>query len=406
MMGNVVPPAMGRRRRDSLDGYEMIEDHHNEIKHRPSTQLAMSTARGGGAGRGDEEAQVDRSEDGDRNKMRGRAILLLVAFLYGTLNVVLRQLYATPGPPSASMLSSSRGWLAALCFLPAMSQIRQEVGKSASGGREISPDGDKQASLVRVAIELAFWNAATQGLVNVGLLFTESARASFLTQTSVVITPLISSLQGNRVGRNVWMGCAAALAGLALLSTEGGDSVAASADGIAAGFSGLSFSGGDLLVLGGAVCWSIYIVRTAAIGDRYPEVSLQAVKTVALAMMYTSWLIFSAISCFNSGGWDAVAGLWLGWQNLTAWALLLYSAVGPGALADVLQQNGQKQVSASEANVILCSEPIFTAILAFLIAGETTSATENAGGALVILAAVIASTSSLTNSDDGDDVEV
>ena len=405
MMGNVVPLAMGRRRRDSLDGYEIIEDHHNEIKHRPSTQLAMSTARGGGAGRGDEEAQVDRSEDGDRNKMRGRAILLLVAFLYGTLNVVLRQLYATPGPPSASMLSSSRGWLAALCFLPAMSQIRQEVGKSASGGREISTDGDK-ASLVRVAIELAFWNAATQGLVNVGLLFTESARASFLTQTSVVITPLISSLQGNRVGSNVWMGCAAALAGLALLSTEGGDSVAASADGIAAGFSGLSFSGGDLLVLGGAVCWSIYIVRTAAIGDRYPEVSLQAVKTVALAMMYTSWLIFSAISCFNSGGWDAVAGLWLGWQNLTAWALLLYSAIGPGALADVLQQNGQKRVSASEANVILCSEPIFTAILAFLIAGETTSATENAGGALVILAAVIASTSSLTNSDDGDDVEV
>ena len=373
-----------------MEGYEMIEEYHQYAS--TSTELAMSTVRGGGGTGADEEAQLQPAED-DKNKLRGRMILLLVAFLYGTLNVVLRQVYAMPGPPSASMLSSTRGWLAALCFLPAMSQIRQEVGKTASEGRAITPDGDKQPSLVRVAIELAFWNAATQGLVNVGLLFTESARASFLTQTSVVITPLISSLQGNRVGKNVWAGCAAALAGLALLSTDGGDSVAASADGIAAGFSGLSFSGGDLLVLGGAVCWSIYIVRTATIGDRYPEVSLQAVKTVALAMMYTSWLVVSAITCFNSGGWEAVAGLWLGWQNIAAWALLLYSAIGPGALADVLQQNGQKEVSASEANVILCSEPIFTAILAFLIAGETTTATENAGGALVVLAAVLSSIS-------------
>lgn len=382
-----------------MKGYEMIEEHHHH-QPSPSTDLAMSTVRGGGSG-ADEEAQL-QPEDG-KNKLRGRMILLLVAFLYGSLNVALRQVYDMPGPPSASMLSSTRGWLAALCFLPAISQIRQEVGKTASEGRAITPDGDKQPSLVRVAIELAFWNAATQGLVNVGLLFTESARASFLTQVSVVITPLISSLQGNRVGKNVWVGCAAALAGLALLSTDGGDSVSASADGIAAGFSGLSFSGGDLLVLGGAVCWSIYIVRTATIGDRYPEVSLQAVKTVALAIMYTSWLAFSAITCFNTGGWEAVAGLWLGWQNLAAWALLLYSAIGPGALADVLQQNGQKEVSASEANVILCSEPIFTAILAFLIAGETTTATENAGGALVVLAAVLSSIS--PPSDDGDDDE-
>ena len=382
-----------------MEGYEMIEEHHHH-QPSPSTDLAMSTVRGGGSG-ADEEAQL-QPEDG-KNKLRGRMILLLVAFLYGSLNVALRQVYDMPGPPSASMLSSTRGWLAALCFLPAISQIRQEVGKTASEGRAITPDGDKQPSLVRVAIELAFWNAATQGLVNVGLLFTESARASFLTQVSVVITPLISSLQGNRVEKNVWIGCAAALAGLALLSTDGGDSVSASADGIAAGFSGLSFSGGDLLVLGGAVCWSIYIVRTATIGDRYPEVSLQAVKTVALAIMYTSWLAFSAITCFNTGGWEAVAGLWFGWQNLAAWALLLYSAIGPGALADVLQQNGQKEVSASEANVILCSEPIFTAILAFLIAGETTTATENAGGALVVLAAVLSSIS--PPSDDGDDDE-
>jgi len=397
-MGNVATFLHGdprRRRRSSLGGYEMIEDGNESRQHHTTTSISelSMTARGGGGGE-DEQWVDDAGRDQDKDKLRGRLILLLVAFLYGTLNVVLRLLYGQPGPPTPAMLSATRGWLAAACFLPAIPQIRSEAMKVSSEERVTDSEEKKRASLLMVAVELAVWNFLTQGLVNVGLLFTEAARASFFTQTSVVITPLISVIQGNRVGRNVWIGCASALAGLVLLSTAGGDAASSTSEGVAAGLWGLAFSGGDLLVLGGAVCWSIYIVRTSSIGDRYPEVSLQAVKTVALAMMYTTWLAFSAWRCFNTGGWDAVAELWLGWNNIAAWGLLAYSAIGPGALADVLQQNGQKEISASEANVILCSEPIFTAFLAFFIAGETTTMTENAGGALVVLAAILASSGS------------
>ena len=81
---------------------------------------------------------------------------------------------------------------------------------------------------------------------------------------------------------------------------------------------------------------------------------------------------------------------WLGWQNLTAWALLLYSALGPGTVADVLQQQGQKEVSASEANVILSLEPVFAALCAQVLMGETTSLVETIGGGLILLAALIA----------------
>lgn len=377
-MGNAAPSLLGGG-----------GGRHRRSIHHPQHQLSMAT-RGGG----EEQWLDDVDEEPQQDRLRGRLTLLLVAFLYGTLNVVLRQLYATHGPPSASALSATRGWLAAACFLPAIPQIRSEIMQTSADGSVSDSEGEeKRAPLLMVAVELAFWNFLTQGLVNVGLLFTEAARASFFTQTSVVITPLISMMQGNRVGRNVWIGCASALAGLALLSTEGGgDAVSSTADGVTAGFMGLAFSGGDLLVLSGAVCWSIYIVRTSTIGDRYPEVSLQAVKTVALAIFYTTWLSFSIWRCFNAG--VPLAGLWSGWQNPAAWALLAYSAIGPGALADVLQQNGQKEVSASEANVILCSEPIFTAFLAFVIAGETTTVTENAGGALVVLAAILASSGS------------
>ena len=52
--------------------------------------------------------------------LRGRITLLFVAFLFGSFNVVLRLLYEMPGPPSASVLSAVRGWLAVTCFVQAL----------------------------------------------------------------------------------------------------------------------------------------------------------------------------------------------------------------------------------------------------------------------------------------------
>lgn len=49
---------------------------------------------------------------------QGRAILLLVSFLYGTLNVSLRAIYASDGAPAASVLSLARQCLSVLTFIP------------------------------------------------------------------------------------------------------------------------------------------------------------------------------------------------------------------------------------------------------------------------------------------------
>jgi drug/metabolite transporter (DMT)-like permease len=291
------------------------------------------------------------------------------------------------------------------------------------GDRDIGSDtykegNDKNATVaVRkttiwvASSELALWNFGALALLNVGLLFVESARASFLTQTSVVITPLVSSVSGHRVGQTVWVGCAVALAGLLLLSDKGrpsasdldGDDYVVDVDGtgdvdsirmtIHSVLSSLSFSAGDLLVLGGALSWSMYIFRLSSIGNQYPEIPLQAIKTLLIALLYTMWVVISATRCYfiDDGGWDAVAHLWLGWRSWQAWALLTFSAVGTGALADVLQQYGQKMVSASEANILLCVEPVFTMMLGRVLLGEVTSITEKVGGVLIVFAALLAS---------------
>jgi drug/metabolite transporter (DMT)-like permease len=81
---------------------------------------------------------------------------------------------------------------------------------------------------------------------------------------------------------------------------------------------------------------------------------------------------------------------WIGWTNLTAWALLFYSALGPGTVADVLQQQGQSRVTATVANIILSLEPVFTALFGRILLGELTTGVEKMGGCLILTAAVVA----------------
>jgi drug/metabolite transporter (DMT)-like permease len=65
--------------------------------------------------------------------------------------------------------------------------------------------------------------------------------------------------------------------------------------------------------------------------------------------------------------------------------------VATGAVADILQQWGQRHASASEANILLCIEPVFTMMLGRVLLGEITSAEEKLGGILIVFAAILAS---------------
>ena len=68
---------------------------------------------------GSVSASSSSSHDHDlKSMMVGRGLLCIVAFLYGTLNVALRFVYELNYPPSASALSTTRGWLAVFCFVP------------------------------------------------------------------------------------------------------------------------------------------------------------------------------------------------------------------------------------------------------------------------------------------------
>ena len=212
------------------------------------------------------------------------------------------------------------------------------------------------------------------------------------------MTPLISALAGEKIKSSVWGGCGLALCGLFLISTAastGGDFDPSTIDPTVSS----TLNQGDIMILLGALSWSTYIFRTSKLASSYPELDLQFTKTALLAVMYGGWFLYTIIttlssagtSFFASGWLEALTPLWSGWASPFVWGLLIYSAIGPGAVADLLQQKGQQETSASESNIILTMESVFAAVCAFVLLGEVSSIQEIGGGLLIVVAAILAS---------------
>jgi len=139
---------------------------------------------------------------------------------------------------------------------------------------------------------------------------------------------------------------------------------------------------GDCLILISCACWSVYMLRTSAFSSRFEEVQLQGIKSFFTTVLYGVWWLCETY--FSSEG-----DHWRGWRNGTAWMILFYSALFPGTIADILQQKAQRFIPASESNVILSMEPIFTATMAIVLLGEQLSWQESCGGCLLIIGSLV-----------------
>ena len=86
---------------------------------------------------------------------------------------------------------------------------------------------------------------------------------------------------------------------------------------------------------GGDLKYSLYILRLSELGAQGLSTDLtQAVKTMVLAGLYLAWAAVDAVNATARGA--QLVSLWpAGWTSALAWGVLAYSAVVPGAIADV-----------------------------------------------------------------------
>lgn len=358
---------------------------------------------------------------------KNHVYLIVAAILYGTLNVALRGVYNLPKhPPSAAALSTAREWLAVLCFVGSYTvdtlvckQTRpRSVPPSMSTSNNISDkdenDDDFEAnycveqkeqvpSLYLIAFELAIWNFGAQGFQNISLFYINAARSAFLSQLSVVLTPLLALAFGHPTmmmtrhkSAATWWACLLAMGGLILFSMQEDGTSSSSTTNLNSIDNNVhnnymknmfSLSIGDLWSLASAVSWSMYLIRLSSLARYYSSLSLQGCKTFILTVLYTVWCLTARLST-GQLQWPS----WWHKDNTIAWAILFYSAAGPGTLAILLQHSAQANgVSATAANVILSLEPVFTALCGRLWLAEKLTYSERWGGGLIVMAALLAS---------------
>lgn len=205
---------------------------------------------------------------------------------------------------------------------------------------------------------LLFAGFASQTL---GLTITTASKAAFITGLSVILTPIVGALWlGQRVPPRGFAGAALAVAGLGLLTLGGEGGVNA----------------GDLWVLGTALFYALYIVYLGEVTKAHDPLVLSAMQLWPVTALCWLWAL------------PEVGAL----GNVTPTALLaiLYLAVAATALTTWLQTLAQRAVPAYLAALIFALEPVFAALFAYLLLAETLSAQGWLGGALVVVAMIVA----------------
>lgn len=192
-----------------------------------------------------------------------------------------------------------------------------------------------------------------------GLERTSAANAGFITGLFVVLTPLFGALLLRQAAGGVaWAAALVSMAGLLLLS----------------GFGGGGRLAGDALVLLCACSFSFHILVTDRAVKAHDVVGLLVVQ---LAFCGGVSLLVAA----------AQAELTLP-RAPEVWAALVVTAVFASALGFFVQTYAQRHASPARTALILTSEPVFAGLFAYLLKGQTLTATGWLGAALIMIAIV------------------
>ncbi|CAD7696038.1 unnamed protein product [Ostreobium quekettii] len=349
----------------------------------------------------------------------GMGMLVLVAVLWGTYSPALKFIYNSPGAPTPAVLSAIKAAMSS-AFLFAGTLIGRAGGggsgdeplrkKNLSGARmrvegeqEEEEQGDaklggngahgrlggRTGALWAAGAELGFWNFLATACQAVGIQYTEAIRAAFLIQATAVFTPLVARFAGDLVNTNVWIGCMAGLLGSVLITMDTGGACGEDC-------TALSSSAGDWAILVAALLYSISTVRLGARASQFDAIYLATSKTLALAVLSAGWVVADAAGLLGQG--QPVHGLWQDVGNPVSWLVLVWAALGPGAIAALLQTKGQQLVTSSQSQVFFASTPLWSALISGALLGETMGVWGWVGGAVIVAGGIL---SSLTLEDVG-----
>jgi len=277
--------------------------------------------------------------------------LLTVAFVWGTTFVLVQNAIATLPPHTFNAI---RFFMAAvLLFLFMLLFFRDQL-------KAIS------VKMVLSGVILGIWLFGGYAFQTIGLLYTTSSKAGFITGLSVVLIPVFGYfILKQKLQWPSIVGVIAATFGLYFLTL--GDS--------------LSLNKGDMLVFLCAICFALQIIFTGKYAPRYPSLSLALIQIFVVS-------ILSALGALLFEDWRTAVQLPNIGQPLVIWALVI--TAGPAtAFAFLTQTVCQKFTTPTRVALIFAMEPVFAALASFIWTEDVLGVKALAGCLLIFFGMIL-----------------
>jgi drug/metabolite transporter (DMT)-like permease len=214
----------------------------------------------------------------------------------------------------------------------------------------------------RQALVLGALYGVAQILQTAGLAHTAASVSGFITGMYVVATPLFAAvLLRTRIGAMTWLAVLLAVAGLGVLTL--GDVSR-----------GLGLGYGEALTLVAALIYALHIVGLGAWSDARDALGMSIIQCLVIAVI-----------CLVAA---APHGIVLP-DRTGDWVAVVYMALVAGAAALLGQTWAQAHLPPTRTAIIMSMEPVFAALFAVLLGGESATLRMLLGGALVLAAMLI-----------------
>ncbi len=296
---------------------------------------------------------------------RGVAYVLAAALAFGTLGTLSNLAYRAG--MSAPMFTVLRAGIGALTLAALI---------AVTGRATVSLARLPRAE--RVSLGIAILANATLNLA----LFAAYGAMSVVLVVAVYFTyPLLVNLASVAIGRERFtrarvVGLLLAGAGLALvLASQAGPGTTMSAAGLA--FAGLA-----------AACQATYLVVSRAGYTRVPsDQATMLILAGGVVLALPLALVAGPQGAPADGVAVASAFAWI--ADPTAWIAALLAGTVAAAGAKVWLLRGVRRIGGTRTAVLMLAEPLFGVVLAAVFLGQGITPAEVAGGALVLLAALL-----------------
>ena len=252
-----------------------------------------------------------------------------------------------------------RNWIAVVFLIPVIF-VRDTILKK-RGRPSVRPANRTQRRfLLTGGAACGFFLCAASAFQQVGIRYTTTAKAGFITALYVVIVPILSVFFGKSVKSRIWMCVALAVLGLYLLCMRGE----------------LSLSFGDGVVLVCAFLFACQIMTVDYFAPQVDTVRLSQTQFLVTALLSTVCMFF-----FEDLSTDSL---------IKALPSIAYAGVMSSGVAYTLQIIGQQNLNPAIASITMSLESVFAALAGWIVLGQSMSFRELAGCVLMFAAIILA----------------